>query len=154
MTLGLLLTAAATTATPAESYAGGDGSIAVIAAKTLPVDGLSMGELKRLYMGNAVQSGGKALVPITYPKQSSIRQKFDKIVTGMSMDEEGLYWIDRKIRGQSGPPKSVDSESVTLRLVTKVDGAIGFVTSGITEKTIKVLRVDGKLPGEPGYRIK
>lgn len=154
LSLCLLLTAAAATATPGESYGAGDlGPLAVVVAKSFPVDGLSFGDLKRLYMGDPVMANGKKLVAITYPKQSSERRGFDETVLGMSSDDVGRYWIDRKIRGMSGPPKSVDSAAVVVRVVNKVDGAIGFVTLNAMNKDVKVLRIDGKLPRDPGYRL-
>lgn len=151
---GIMLTVAAAAA-PQDSYgAGGAAPIAVIASKSFPADGVSFGDLKRVYMGSPVMSSGKLLVPITYPRESPERVDFDSTVLGMSAEEVGLYWIDRKIRGQSGPPKSVGNAATVIRVVAKVDGAIGFVkASAATGKDIKVLRVDGKLPREPGYRL-
>lgn len=151
--LMLVLTAGAT-ASPAESFGAGSlGPLVVVASKNLPVDSLSFGDLKRLYMGSPVMAGGKKLVPLTYPKQSQERQGFDNTVLGMSAEQVGLYWIDRKIRGQSGPPKSVDSATVVLKVVSKVEGAIGFVKADAVGNDVKILRVDGKLPRDPGYRL-
>lgn len=150
----LMMITAAATATTQSSYGAGDGRLAVIASKSFPADGISFGDLKRLYLGSPTVLAGKKLVPLTYPRESAERQGFDEAVLGMSADEAGRYWIDRKIRGQSGPPKSVESSAVVLRVVSKVDGAVGFVpASEAHQKDVKVLRVDGKLPGEPGYRL-
>lgn len=149
----LMLTGVATTS-PAESFGAGElGPFAVVVSKSLPIESISFGELKRLYMGNPVMAGSVSLVPLTYPKQSAERQNFDETVLGMSADEVGRYWIDRKIRGQSGPPKSIDSGAVVIKVVTKVDGAIGFVKAGSVGKDVKILRVDGKLPKDAGYRL-
>jgi hypothetical protein len=71
----------------------------------------------------------------------------------MSPDEVGRYWVDRKIRGQSGPPKAVDSPEVMIRVVTKVDGAVGFVRPSAVAAGAKVLKIDGKFPKDPGYRV-
>ncbi len=150
----LMMITAAATATTQRSYGAGEGRLAIVAAKNLPVDGISFGDLKRLYMGNAMVLGGKKIVPLTYPRESTERHGFDETVLGMSADEAGRYWIDRKIRGQSGPPKSVESAAVVIRVVSKVDGAVGFVPAReVHQKDVKVLRIDGKLPGEPGYRL-
>ena len=39
------------------------------------------------------------------------------------------------------------------KVVKKVDGAIGYVKAGSAGKDVKLLRVDGKLPRDPGYRL-
>jgi len=149
-----LLGLAATIGNPGESLGAGDKlTLAVVVSKSFPVDGISFGDLKRLYMGTPVNAGGKTLIPLTYPKQSSERLAFDEAVLGMGADEVGRYWIDRKIRGQSGPPKAVDSADVIIRVVSKVDGSIGYVRTDAVNQAVKILRVDGKLPKDPGYRV-
>jgi hypothetical protein len=148
----LFIAASATTATTAPVDAA-EKSLAIVAAKSFPVDSLSFGDLKRLYGGTPVVAGGKTLIPITYQKHASERVAFDQSVLGMSSDEVGRYWVDRKIRGQSGPPKSVDSADVVIKLVTKVEGAVGFVRPSAIAPTVKILRIDGKLPTDPGYRV-
>jgi len=148
-----IIAASAASASTATVDASEKSSLAVIAAKGFPVDNLSFGDLKRLYAGTPVVAGGKSLIPITYPKHATERVGFDQSVLGMSADEVGRYWVDRKIRGQSGPPKAVDSPEVVIRVVTKVEGAVGYVRPGATSQSVKVLRIDGKLPGEPGYRV-
>jgi ABC-type phosphate transport system substrate-binding protein len=147
-----VLVALAVTAQPRASL-GAKDALAVVVAKDFPADNLSFGDLKRLYLGNPVVAGGKTLTPLTYPKQASERAAFDRSVLGMSPDEVGRYWIDRKMRGQTGAPKTLDSADVVIKVVSKVDGAIGYVRSSAIPQTVKTLRIDGKLPNDSGYRI-
>lgn len=151
--LCLVMVAASATAATTAPVDAAEKSLAVIAAKSLPIDNLSFGDLKRLYGGTPVMAGGKSLVPITYQKHATERIGFDQSVLGMSADEAGRYWVDRKIRGQSGPPKAVDSPEVVLKVVTKVEGAVGFIRPSAIGPGVKVLRIDGKLPSDPGYRV-
>jgi hypothetical protein len=152
--LCLAIIAASTATTSAASVDAAErASLAVIVAKNFPIDNLSFGDLKRLYAGTPVVAGGKSLIPITYPKHATERVGFDQSVLGMSADEAGRYWVDRKIRGQSGPPKAVDSPDVVIRVVTKVEGAVGYVRPNAAVQGVKVLRIDGKLPSDPGYRV-
>ncbi|WP_437759812.1 hypothetical protein [Sorangium sp. So ce1389] len=146
--------AAVTTVTPDESYGAGDvGPLAIVVSKSFPADGISLGDLKRAYMGSRVMASGKQLVPVTYPRGAPERIAFDEAVLGMSPEQAGLYWIDRKIRGQSGPPKDVPNAATVVLIVSRVDGAIGFVRASTARDDVKFLRVDGKLPGDPGYRL-
>ena len=64
------------------------------------------------------------------------------------------YWIDRKIRGQSGAPKAVEPVDVYARVVAKLDGAIGYVKVSDLRGDVKVLRIDGKVPTDYGYPIR
>lgn len=154
LTSCVFLLGAVTAVTPDESYgAGGVGPLVLVVSKSFPADGISFGDLKRAYMGSRVTTNGKQLIPVTYPKGSPERIAFDEAVLGMGPEQVGLYWIDRKIRGQSGPPKDVPNAATVVWIVGKVDGAIGFVRASAVGDDVKVLRVDGKLPSDPGYRL-
>ena len=51
--------------------------------------------------------------------------RFDNVVLGMDAERVGQFWIDRKIRGGSGPPRTVESLTTLRRVVEKLPGAIG-----------------------------
>jgi hypothetical protein len=39
-------------------------------------------------------------------------------------------------------------------LVTAIPGAIGFMPAGSIGAGVKVVRIDGRLPGDPNYALK
>jgi hypothetical protein len=47
----------------------------------------------------------------------------------------------------------VYSNDSANQLVAAIPGAIAFMAAGEVKPGLKVLRVDGHLPGEPGYRL-
>lgn len=128
--------------------------LAVVVAKSSSLNELSFRELKRLYMGDSINGpNGKKLIPLTQVPVSRDRVGFDRSVLGMSAEAVARYWIDRKIRGQSGPPKAIDSVDALTRVVGNVDGAIGYVRPDQVRGDVKIVKIDGKLPGEIGYRV-
>ena len=133
--------------------AGGTGRLAVVVAKDFPLDNLSFGDLKRLYMGDPVDARGRRLIPLALQNRSPERVQFDRAVLGMSPEAAARYWVDRRIRGESGPPKAIDSPQILLRVVDKLDGALGYVRADSVSSAVKVLRIDGKAPSDPGYRL-
>ena len=50
--------------------------------------------------------------------------------------------------------KIVDSDEELLRTVEATPGAVGIVDVYSINSTVKVLRVDGKLPFDVGYALK
>lgn len=72
-------------------------------------------------------SGGVPIVPLNLPAHHDARIAFDQRVLGMDADQVARYWIDRRIRGGSAPPKQIPSEETILKLVEKTEGAIGYV---------------------------
>ena len=50
--------------------------------------------------------------------------------------------------------KTVDSEDAILRLVSTLHGAIGVLDLYHITRDVNVVKIDGKLPVEPGYLLK
>jgi len=150
----VLIVASAVGVSSTSLGARGGTPVAIVVSPGLPLSDLSFGDLKRLYKGTAIVAGGKRLIPLTYPKGSEERHRFDEAVLRMTPEQVSLYWIDRKIRGQSGAPKAVDSPTVVIKVVSSVDGAVGFVDYGHVKPGVKVLTIDGKKPSDPGYPVR
>jgi hypothetical protein len=128
--------------------------LAVVAAKGSALSTISIYDLKHLYMGEFVNGpDGKRLIPLNQRPQAQERLAFDAAVLGMSSDQAAAYWIDRRIRGQSGSPRAVDSGDLAQRIVSRLDGAVAYVRLSELRPDVKMVRVDGKLPTDPGYRI-
>lgn len=125
----------------------------VVVAKSSPINELSLAELRRMYLGEPVDSGGQRLIPLNRGPSVKERIAFDKLVLGMSQDEVARYWVDRRIRGQSGAPKAIDPVDVHRRVVAKLAGAIGYVRSNELGDEVKALRISGKGPHDHGYPL-
>jgi hypothetical protein len=127
--------------------------LVVVVANTSRINGLSLAELRRMYLGDPVDSGGQRLIPLNHAPSTKERLAFDKLVLGMSEEEVSRYWVDRKIRGQSGAPKAIDPADVHQRVVAKLAGAVGYVRSSELREDVKVVRIDGKAPTDRGYPL-
>jgi hypothetical protein len=51
-------------------------------------------------------------------------------------------------------PRQQNSTPDVIKFISYVPGAIGYVRADEVDASVKVLRVDGLAPGEPGYKIK
>jgi len=134
--------------------AAGRVTLAVFVAKDSGLQNLKMTELRRIFT-NADDSGfsGQRNVPFNHTARSSDRVGFDQTVLRMSPEEVSRFWIDRKIRGLPGPPRAVDSLSQLLRLVSHTSSGMGYARPNQLTNEVRVIRVDGKLPSEPGYPL-
>ncbi len=128
--------------------------LAVFVAKDSSIQDLKMNELRRIFT-NADDSGFSSTrnVPFNHTARSTDRVGFDQAVLHMSPEEVSRFWIDRKIRGLAGPPRAVDSLSQLLSLVAHTTGGISYARPGRLAPDLRVIRVAGKLPSEPGYPL-
>ena len=128
--------------------------LAVVVARGSDVQDVRLAELKRIFTNEGDSDGsGQRYVPFNHPPHTTDRVAFDKLVLGMSADDVSQFWIERKIRGLSGPPRSVDSLSLLLRLIARLPGAIGYARPAQLTSEVRAVRVNGKLPNEPDYPL-
>lgn len=126
------------------AVARADGKkLVVVVAKGSPLTSISRDDLKRCYLGERVSAGGKTLVPFNAATGTPDRIGFDKAVLGMSPDEIGRFWVDRKVRGQSGAPRALPSPVHMAKVAAKFPGAIGYLTEDQLTPDIQAVQVDG-----------
>jgi len=126
--------------------------LVIVVAKASPLKELSLEDLQRLYRGDINSLQGKRMLPLNHLPRTALREHFDQRVLGMNAEETARYWIDRRIRGQSSAPRSVPARLMAA-VVAKLPHSIGYVSGGSADPALTVLRINGKLPGEPGYPI-
>ena len=127
--------------------------LVVVAATSSPFQDISVGELRRAFMGEAVTLEGKRLIPINHPLATPLRDRFDLLVLGLKPDEVGRFWVDRSIRAQSPPPKTVQSSELAVRIAMSLPGAITYAAPESLNDKLRALKIDGKALGQPGYPL-
>ena len=132
--------------------------IVVIVNSANPVESLSLGELKKLFLGDRSRwDTGKAVAPVIIGPGASERTAFLKIVCGMNDADLGKYFLQAAFTGKSAtPPKEVGSAAAVKSFVAGSPGAIGFVKASdlpAGDTTVKAVKVDAAA-SDPGYKIK
>lgn len=114
-------------------------------------------QLRRIYLGEETRwSGGAKITILLLPAgREERRLLFDRLLR-MSDDDYVRHWIAKVFQGEATTgPKTVSSPASMEKLVAGLPGAIGFLrASDVTPGgPLRVLRIDGKVPGEPGYPL-
>lgn len=140
---------------PRPVNAGSDVSLAIIVSPNSKVTNISLADLRRVFQSERLTDpDGNRLIALNHPPKTVDRVGFDQVVLGMDADAVGRFWIDRKIRGSSGPPRTVESLATLRRVVQKLPGAIGYLRPGQLSNEVRAIRVDGKLPEDGGYPLR
>lgn len=151
VTVALTLVALA----PRPARAGGEITLAVVVSPGSKLTNISTADLRRVFQSERLTDpDGNRLVPLNHPPKTVDRVGFDKTVLEMDAEAVGRFWIDRKIRGGSGPPRTVDSLATLRRVVEKLPGAIAYLRSNQLSHEVRALRVDGKMPEDAGYPVR
>jgi ABC-type phosphate transport system substrate-binding protein len=141
--------------TVAAQTAGAE-AVAIVVHPGVAVDDLSLGELKSIFLGERQYwSGGSR---ITLLVRAAIAPERDLILSeiyGMGEERYRQYWIAKMFRSEvASGPKIVFSTDMLRDLVTVIPGSIGFVPVSEVGPDLKVIRIDGLVPGDEGYPLK
>jgi hypothetical protein len=132
----------------------GDGKkLVVVVARGSAVTDISRTDLKRCFFNDTVSVKGTTLVPFNAQPSTAERGGFDRAVLGMSPDQAGRFWVDRKVRGQGGPPRSLPSNTYIAKVVAKFPGAIGYLPVDQLTADVQPVAVDGVPYTDPRYGI-
>lgn len=83
---------------------------------------------------------GSPIVPINAPPGSQLRVEFDRVVLRLDPEEVGRFWIDRRVRGLGMPPRHVSEPSTIVRVVEKLNGAVGYAPEDLVRSApVKVV---------------
>jgi hypothetical protein len=134
----------------------GDNDIAVVVRPDTPADNLSFAEIRKLLLGDRQfwTSNLRVTLLIRAPVTRE-REVVLKTIYQMSESQFRQYWISKVFRAEAASgPKIVYSNEMATELVAAIPGSVAFVDASGVPKGLKVLKIDGKLPGEKGYPLR
>lgn len=126
-------------------------SLVVVVSSSLGAKNISAADLRRAFLGLPTELGGKRLVPLNLPPTNASRQAFDRAVLGLEPSKVGAFWVDRRIRDESPPPRTVPSADLAAKVAASLPGAIAYIPPDKVNSKVVVLSIDGKAPGSAGY---
>jgi hypothetical protein len=149
----LVAGAAVPSALAAQNVASRD--IAVVVNPHTAVDALSLDDLRRYFLGERQFWGDRTRVTlIVLPEGNPVRDVALRVVYRMGEGEYRQYWVAKIFRADVATgPKVVYSVEQGRRVVAATPGAILLLPADAVEQGLKVVRIDGHLPGEAGYPL-
>lgn len=130
--------------------------IAVVVRPDTPVDDLTLSQTRQLFLGE--REFWNSSLGVTLLVRAPVARERDvllRVVYRMTEAEFRKYWILKLFRSEAvGGPKVVFSSRMAAELVTSLPGSVAFVDASQVPKGLKVLRINGRLPGQPGYPLK
>jgi hypothetical protein len=147
--LGVALTALATSAAFA-------GDIAVVVHPDVQVENLTFAELRRVLLGDReFWPSGQPVTLIVRAPVAAERTVLLKKVYGMTEPQFRQYWIAKVFRAEAAAgPRIVVSNNESVELVGVLPGAIALVDTDDIPAGLKILKIDGRRPGEKDYALK
>jgi len=128
----------------------------VVVRPDTPVDNLTLSQTRKLLLGE--QQFWNSNLRVTLLLREPAARERDvvlRVIYRMNESEFRQYWIAKVFRAEvASGPKVVYSNEVATELVLAIPGSVAFVDSSQVPKGLKVLKIDGKLPGQADYPLK
>jgi ABC-type phosphate transport system substrate-binding protein len=130
--------------------------IAVVVNQDTPVSDLSLSDVRKVLLGERQYWNAK--LPVVLLIRAPVARERDvvlRVIYQMTEAQFKQYWVAKIFRAEAAsPPKIVYSNDMQYELVTAIPGAIAFVDARNVRPGLKVLRVDGNLPGQRDYPLR
>ena len=134
--------------------AGGD-ALAIVVHRANPVESLTVPELRRIFMLETQNwPHGRRITVVLREKGQPERNEAIRMICGISEAEYERHLLLQTFRGSvTRPPRSIQSAASMLRFIFNTPGAIGYVPAGEVDDSVKVVAIDGRLPGDADYPL-
>jgi ABC-type phosphate transport system substrate-binding protein len=141
---------------PAPAQPPGADALAIVVHKSNPTEELSFRELRRIFMLERQTWGhGRKITVVLRESGQPERAEAIRLICGLSGEDYDRHLLLQTFRGTiSQGPREIRTATAMLRFVFNAPGAIGYVWADSDMSFIKVLRIDGLLPGHPRYPLR
>ena len=141
---------------PRTAYAQESEPLTIVVNRSNPLTDMSLADLRRVFRGQRSRwSNGRRVTLVMRDPGAAERNAILQSLYGVAEVEYRRTYLQAVFSGESSDaPKTLSTTYGVLRFVYNVPGAIGYVrASDVDTASVKMLRIDGRLPGEPGYRL-
>jgi ABC-type phosphate transport system substrate-binding protein len=128
--------------------------VAVVVSRKNPVTNISSRELRQIFGGDR-HSWSSGLPIKLFVRAPGAHERFVLLTLfGMNESEYKRYWISKVFRGEAqAEPITVFSNDVQRQAVLVYPGAVALVEARDLRPGMKVVKVDGRMPGEDKYPL-
>lgn len=136
--------------------AKGGNDIAIVVHPDTPITALKMEEVRQIFRGERQYwSKNIPVVLIMRAPVSREREAVLRTIFQMNDSQFKQYWVGKIFRAETtSAPKIVYSNTMASQLVSAVPGAIAFMDAKDLKPGLKVLPINGILPGQANYPIR
>ena len=141
---------------PTGGGAGSEQALAIIVNQSNPVDNCSFEELRKIFLGERSHwPNGRRITLVMLDPAQPERKLVLREIYGMTEKDFNNHFIQGVFTGAVlVSPKTFANVAEVRKFVFNVPGAIGYVRATEVDASVKILRVDGRLPDDKDYRLR
>ena len=132
------------------------GDLAIIVGKNSPLNNVTSEELAKIFRAEKPKGPDGVRFVITMREASSTERAAALAqIYKFGEDEYSKYFLQASFVGLvQSAPRALNGAGTVKQFVSITPGAIGYLRASDVDDSVKVLKVDGKAPGDDGYSLK
>lgn len=133
-----------------------EADIAVVVNPKNSINDLKFSMLRKVVLGDEIFWANRlsVVVVLNQPGNSENRRML-RAIAQMTESQFRQHWVAKVFRGEApSEPINLPSTATVIEFVAQNPGAIAFIPRTDVRQDVKILKVDGMLPGEEGYPIR
>ena len=139
----------------ASEQAAAARNLAIVVNQSNPVNELTMAELRRVFLGERGHwPNGRRITLVMlepgWPERAAVLTS----IYHMDEAEFNNHFLHGLFTGEVFvSPKTLSTPEGVRKFIFNVPGAIGYLRASDVDKTVKVIHIDERLPGDKGYKL-
>jgi ABC-type phosphate transport system substrate-binding protein len=140
---------------PSDPPAASDQNLAIVVNKSNPTENLSMAELRKVFLGERSHwPNGRRITLVMMESSQPERDAVLRLIYQMSETDFNNHFLRGLFTGEVFvSPKTLATPMGVRKFIFNVPGAIGYVRATDVDASVKVIRIDERLPEDKGYRL-
>ena len=130
--------------------------LAIVVNESSLLESISSAELTKIFKAERPRApGGFRYIIAVRDPGSSERKAALKAIYHMTDPDYEKFFLQAAFAGKvQAVPKELNSPAAVRQFIASSPGAISYLRASEADASVKVLKVDGKSPGDPDYPIK
>ena len=140
---------------PQTEPSAAERNLAIVVNLSNPVDDLAMADLRRVFLGERGHwQNGRRITLVMLERGWPEREAVLSSIYRMDETEFNNHFLHGLFTGEVFvSPKTLSTPEGVRKFIFNVPGAIGYLRASDVDKTVKVIRIDERLPGDKGYKL-
>jgi hypothetical protein len=132
-----------------------NSDLAIIVNAKNPVSNVTMSELRKIFTAEHRSWDGKEIVLMVPPPDTPERAIMLHTIYRMNESQYKELWLGKSFRGEvTSAPVAVASRQLANDAAASMTNAVACLPArDVYSKGVKILKVEGHLPGEAGYPV-
>jgi ABC-type phosphate transport system substrate-binding protein len=140
------------THTPRVAWEG----LAIVVNRDNPTNDISLPQLRSMFFGERRWWSSKRRITLAAMRRNTPEWKtVQRVIYKVNRRELDHYYLYQSFKGEgSTPPATMQAPSDVKKFVVSTPGALGYLRASDVDDSVKVVRVNGLLPGDDGYPLR